>query len=112
MSEQESAHVREVLNLRATHSAEMQAKEAERLDNVRSVDNASIRTATEALNGVLASMQKDIADLRRAQYEALGQKTQVVETRAVSNAIVGWIFGAIGAGIGIISFVIAVTNNP
>jgi hypothetical protein len=36
-------------------------------------------------------VQKDIADLRRAQYEAQGQKTQVVEAREQGGSIGLWV---------------------
>ena len=38
------------------------------------------------LSAALEPIRKDIADLRRAQYEAQGQKTQVVETRDTNSA--------------------------
>lgn len=46
---------------------------------------AAIASAT-ALAAALDPIQKDIADLRRAQYEAQGQKTQVVEGRSSNSA--------------------------
>ena len=45
---------------------------------------AAATAASTALSAALEPIQKDIADLRRAQYEAQGQKTQVVETRDTS----------------------------
>ena len=47
---------------------------------------AAATAASTALSAALEPIQKDIADLRRAQYEAQGQKTQVVETRDVNTA--------------------------
>ena len=48
------------------------------------MEAARQQTAT-ALAAALEPIQKDIQDLRRAQYEAQGQKTQVVETREVQT---------------------------
>lgn len=42
---------------------------------------AAAQAAAIALEASLKPIQIDIADLRRAQYEAQGQKTQVVETQ-------------------------------
>jgi hypothetical protein len=47
---------------------------------------ATATAASTALSAALDPIQKDIADLRRVQYEAQGQKTQVVEARDVSTA--------------------------
>jgi hypothetical protein len=53
--------------------------------------------AQTALVAALGPIIKDIADLRRAQYEAQGQKTQVVETRdnrsSLSNVWIAVIAG-------------------
>ena len=55
----------------------------------------------------LEPVQKDIADLRRAQYEAQGQKTQVVEAHA-SGASSGMWIGVIVAGMALLVSVAAV----
>jgi hypothetical protein len=48
---------------------------------------AAASAATTALAGALEPIQKDIADLRKAQYEAQGVKTNVGETRLNLNTI-------------------------
>jgi hypothetical protein len=71
-------------------AAEVQATQAQTLAQQVAVSAETLRTqvaaaaqaAAIALAAALEPVQKDIADLRRAQYEAQGQKTQVVETRA------------------------------
>ena len=45
----------------------------------------------------LAPIREDIADLRRAQYEAQGQRTQVVESRGSVGQMVGIIASAAAA---------------
>lgn len=80
---------------------------------MRSTQVAAAATAsTVALAAALEPIIKDIADLRRAQYEAQGQKTQVVETQSASTdqrggntfaiAVIGSIVGAVGLVAGLI----------
>ena len=56
--------------------------------------------ATIALGAALSPIQSDVADLRKTQYEAAGQKTQVVESREVNTNknSGGMLFVAIGMG--------------
>jgi hypothetical protein len=75
-------------------AAEVSATQAQTLATQVTVSAETLRTqvaaaataASTALSAALEPIQKDIADLRRAQYEAQGQKTQVVETRDVNTA--------------------------
>jgi hypothetical protein len=75
-------------------AAEVSATQAQTLATQVTVSAETLRTqvaaaataASTALSAALEPIQKDIADLRRAQYEAQGQKTQVVETRDTNSA--------------------------
>jgi uncharacterized membrane protein YdfJ with MMPL/SSD domain len=89
-------------NLRAAYEEKLRKKETDRIDAIRSVDVGAaailanqVAASAEALRGqveaarqqtatalaaALEPIQKDIQDLRRAQYETQGQKTQVVES--------------------------------
>ena len=75
-------------------AAEVSAAQAQTLATQVAVSAETLRTqvaaaasaASTALSAALEPIQKDIADLRRAQYEAQGQKTQVVEARDVTTA--------------------------
>jgi hypothetical protein len=86
-------------------AAEVQATQASTLANQVAVSAETLRTqvaaaaqaASIALAAALEPVQKDIADLRRAQYEAQGQKTQVVETRAGGANVGMWIGIAVSA---------------
>lgn len=91
----------EKAELRATHALEMRKAEADRIDAIRAVDVGAVQRAAEvqqaqantlagqvattadafraSLTAALVPIQNSIDDLRRAQYEAQGQKTQVVE---------------------------------
>lgn len=106
-------------DLRASHSREMDGKETERIDAIRAVDVGNVQRAAEVQAGVAAALegkvtataaafesrltatiepiQRRIDDLTRAQYEAQGQKTQVVETRATGANTGLWIGIAFGA---------------
>jgi hypothetical protein len=65
----------------ATQATTLAAQVATSAETLRTQVAAAATAATVALAAALEPIQKDIADLRRAQYEAQGQKTQVVETR-------------------------------
>jgi len=57
---------------------------------------AAATAATVALAAALEPIIKDIADLRRAQYEAQGQKTQVIEARAGITFVQGLLATFVG----------------
>ena len=98
--------------IRATALATQVAASAEAM---RSQVAAAASAAESALKSALEPIQKDIQDLRRAQYEQQGQKAQVTETREVGTARgsnVGlWIAGtaaAFAVVIGIVSIAVAI----
>jgi hypothetical protein len=119
-NEAERRHMQELLEMHAEFTAQLSQAESGRIDAIRAVDVGNVQRAAEvagaqaealrnqvaaaaaaaatALSAALDPIQKDIADLRRAQYEAQGQKTQVVEARAGSGAMIA----AIGLGITIL----------
>jgi hypothetical protein len=95
-------------------AAEVSAAQAQTLaiqvatsaETLRAQVAAAATASATALGAALDPIQKDIADLRRAQYEAQGQKTQVVESRGASGAI----FAAVGLGFSLILVMIAVAG--
>ena len=103
----------EVASTRATTLAGQVANSAETL---RTQVAAAATAAAVALAAALDPIQKDIADLRRAQYEAQGVKTQTVETAGGSRAWIGLaiagIVGVSGFLLGIVSIVIALMTTP
>lgn len=127
-NEAEIRHVNELAALRSTYEEQLRIKESERIDAIRAVDIGAVQRAQEVaaaqadairnqlavtanaaqtgLDAALEPMRKDIADLRRAQYEQAGQKAQVVETRQATGASSALIFGAIAAGSTIIGLLI------
>jgi hypothetical protein len=76
----------------ATQAATLATQVATSAEALRGQVEAARQQTATALAAALEPIQKDIQDLRRAQYEAQGQKTQVVETRqgaSVQYALLG-----------------------
>jgi hypothetical protein len=65
----------------ATQALTLATQVATSAETLRTQVQAAATASTVALAAALEPVQKDIADLRRAQYEAQGQKAQVVEAR-------------------------------
>lgn len=102
LRETEARHMREIISIRADYDQKLREAESDRIDAIRAVDVGAVQRATEvasvvaetlrtqvattasaAATGLSAALEpiiKDIADLRRAQYEAQGVKAQTVET--------------------------------
>jgi hypothetical protein len=107
LREQDSEHVRELIEVRAQYDEKLRAAEADRINAIQTRSDLTVQRAAEvqaaqaqtlatqvattadafraSLAAALAPLQASIEDLRRAQYEAQGQKAQVVETRDVRN---------------------------
>jgi hypothetical protein len=99
-------------------AAEVAATQAQTLATQVAVSAETLRTqvaatataGTVALAAALEPIQKDIADLRRAQYEAQGQKTQVVETQAKGGGFGLWVGLVIAGVVGLLSFLTALAG--
>ena len=133
LREMESRHVRELLELRGLHYQELRKAEADRIDAIQARSDLTVQRAAEvqatqastlaaqvtatadafrALMGAeLAPVKASIEDLRRAQYEAQGQKAQVVETRDTSRLNLGAVVGVAGVLIALISLYLYVTKK-
>lgn len=93
-------------------AAEVSAAQAQTLatqvavsaEALRGQVSAAASAQSAALAAALDPIQKDIAELRKAQYEAQGQKQQVVEGRAGSGAI----YAFIGAALAVAGFAMAI----
>jgi activator of HSP90 ATPase len=83
--------VQRAAEVQATQASTLAAQVATSAETLRTQVAAAANAATIALAAALEPIIKDIADLRRAQYEAQGQKTQVVETQARGGSIGLWI---------------------
>jgi hypothetical protein len=93
----------EIAAQQATTLANQVATSAETLRNQVS---AAAAAANAALSAALEPIQKDIADLRRAQYEAQGVKSNVGDTRLN----VGTILGALAVAISLVLAVVTLTR--
>lgn len=106
-------NVQRAAEVQATQAATLAAQVTASAEALRTQVIAASTAATIALNAALDPIQKRIDDLTRAQYEAQGQKTQVVESdsRAGVNGMwIGLVFGAIGTVFGLIGLVLALTR--
>jgi hypothetical protein len=86
----------------ATQAATLATQVATSAEALRGQVEAARQQTATALAAALEPIQKDIQDLRRAQYEAQGKQGQVVESRDVRgesrlnfNAIVGMVIMAV-----------------
>lgn len=102
------AAVQQASQVSATQASTLAAQVATSAETLRTQVAAAATAATVALAAALEPIQKDIADLRRAQYEAQGQKTQVVESRsalsvttAIAIGVAGLILTAVIIAIGV-----------
>jgi len=99
-------------------AAEVQATQALALANQVTASADALRTqvasAAEAqarnLAAALEPIQKDIQDLRRAQYEQQGARVQVGEQRLDTGSLMAQVFGAIGVLTAIGALLIAFTR--
>jgi hypothetical protein len=73
--------VQRAAEVSATQAATLAPQVTASADALRiAVEQAAVQART-SLSLALEPIQKDIADLRRVQYEAAGSKTQVIDTR-------------------------------
>jgi hypothetical protein len=95
--------IREVDTGAVARAADVQALQAQTLakqvadsaEAMRVQVAATATAGTVALSAALDPIKNDIQDLRRAQYEAQGQKAQVIEHRDTGGETRGWIVVAI-----------------
>jgi cobalamin biosynthesis Mg chelatase CobN len=95
-------------------AAEVSAQQAQTLavqvatsaEALRAQVSAAQAAAASSLAAALEPMQRSIDDLRRAQYEAQGQRTQVVESRGASGTVIA----AIGIGLTLLVVLIALAG--
>lgn len=90
------AAVQQASQVSATQASTLAAQVATSAETLRTQVAAAATAATVALAAALEPIQKDIADLRRAQYEAQGQKTNVVEQRGVNAQTTNILIGVMG----------------
>lgn len=126
---QESVHIREIIDIRAQYDQKLREAETARIDAIRTVDVGNVTRAAEvaaaqaatlasqlettriatatSLGAALEPIQKDIAELRKSQYELAGAKVQNTESRGFSQWAVGAAFTAVVAIVALIGFLAA-----
>ena len=100
--------VREATKAATAQAATLAAQVAQAAEAMRTQVGATASAATTALAAALEPIIKDVAELRRAQYEAQGQKTQIVETQAKGGSTSNWLGLVIAASIGACTLVLGV----
>jgi hypothetical protein len=129
LREMDGKHVRDVMSMRATYDEKLRLAESARIDAIRAVDVGAVAAAAQSaesrattlatqvatqadavrvgLAAALEPIQRDIADLRRVQYEAAGGK----ETSKERGASLGvWVGLAIAGVFGFLSFLVALAG--
>ncbi len=108
--------VQQAASVSATQATTLAAQVATSAETLRTQVAAAATAATVALAAALEPIQKDIADLRRAQYEAQGVKAQSTESSEGNRSYVGLAIAAmVGLAtvlLGIAGIVITVLLKP
>lgn len=81
----------------ATQAATLASQVATSAETLRAQVAAAAQAATTALAAALEPIQKDIADLRKTQYEQAGQKAQTIESGTGSRAWIGLAIAGVAA---------------
>jgi hypothetical protein len=97
--------VQQASSVQETRATALAAQVAASAEAMRSQVAAAATAAATSLAAALEPVQKDIADLRRAQYEAQGKQTQVVDTQARGGAVGMWAAIAISAVVAIFTVI-------
>jgi len=101
------AAVRAAAEVSATQATTLAAQVSTSAETLRNQVQAAATAATVALAAALDPIQKDIADLRRAQYEQQGQRQSGVDSRALLASVIGFVlFVIVVAG-----FIITLTSG-
>jgi hypothetical protein len=106
--------VQRAAEVQATQQGVLATQVVTSAEALRTQVAAAAQAAQIALAAALEPLQKDIADLRKSQYEAQGQKTQVVERQAGTasvGVVVAGIVGGLALMVAIIGAVIAIVAN-
>lgn len=126
LREASARRLNDLASMRADYDDKLRQAEAARIDAIREVDVKAVQRAAEvqatqataiastvattadamrvSLTAALDPIKTDIADLRRAQYESVGQKTQVVETQAKTGNMGLWM----GVTVAAVSLIVSI----
>lgn len=101
--------VQQAAQVSATQATTLATQVATSAETLRGQVAAAAEATATRLAAALDPIQTDIADLRKAQYEAQGQKQTVVETRQASSNTGLWVGIILSALIGLLSVAAAIT---
>jgi len=105
--------VQRAAEVQATQASALAAQVAAAAEAMRTQVSATAAASVTGLTAALEPIQKDIQDLRKAQYEAQGQKTQVVETHQKGANLGLWLGVGVGGFATLISVVaLLLTQHP
>jgi len=99
--------VQRAAEVSAQQAQTLAAQVAQSAEALRTQVQAAASAATTALAAALEPIQKDIADLRRAQYEAQGKQGQQGESRLNLGAI----FGGLAVLVSIIALIVLLARG-
>lgn len=83
--------VKSAAEVSATQATTLAAQVANSAEALRNQVTLTATAQESKLAAALEPIQKDIADLRRVQYEGVGSKTQVVESQARGGSVGLWV---------------------
>jgi hypothetical protein len=95
--------VQRAAEVAATQATALAAQVAAAAEAMRTQVAAAATASTVALAAALEPIQKDIQDLRRAQYEAQGVKAQTVEGRNVMSDRSAQLLAAAGVAVAVLA---------
>jgi hypothetical protein len=101
-----AAQVSQTAEAMRTQVAATASAAASALTQATEAMRTQITAVTAAAAASLEPIIKDVAELRRAQYEAQGQKTQIVETQAKGGSASNWLGLVVAANVGIFSLIV------
>lgn len=113
----DAAQVQRAAEVQAAQALALAGQVSAQAEAMRSQVAAAAVSSEAKLTAALEPIKKDVADLRRSQYETAGGKTQVVESRATTGETrlnLGAVWGAASVFLvfvfGIASVAIALTR--
>jgi cobalamin biosynthesis Mg chelatase CobN len=92
----------------ATQATALAAQVIQSAEALRAQVAATAVLSESRLAIALDPITKAVGELRQAQYEAQGQKTQIVETQAKGGSASNWMGLAVAACVGFLSLLLAV----
>jgi hypothetical protein len=103
--------VQRAAEVAATQASTLAAQVTASAEALRIALDQSTTQSRNSLSLALEPIQKDIADLRRVQYEAAGQKTQVVETRDSHGDSRGTVALVVSASLAVLTILVLILSQ-